>query len=240
MDTIIDLNGANGESPNLRSLARRSLRVLLEPARFFRVDFTRMPGSSLLAFGVGNAWAASAVAFCVQTFNSLLVARLLDRWMQRLIPSEDGFTVFGASASQFLYSAGSILLGPFLYLLQVGLGGFAIFVFSRLLIDDRAEAPEPVTFGTSARIRATALVAEWYTLVPVFGGVLAFFATLVLTITGVRERYGVSTRRAVAVVLAPYVLMLVMASLLAALFVLALSQMPAQDLLDLDLQQFGF
>ncbi|MGZ3719084.1 MAG: hypothetical protein ACXWR1_12125, partial [Bdellovibrionota bacterium] len=63
---------------------------------------------------------------------------------------------------------------------------------------------------------------------------------LVLTVTGVRERFGVSTRRATAVVLAPYLLLFVAAILLSALLVVAVSQLPVQELFDIDPQQLGF
>ena len=68
------------------------------------------------------------------------------------------------------------------------------------------------------------LVSEWYSLIPVFGSLLAFLARVILAITGVRERFGVSTRRAAAVVLAPYALALFLALVLGTLALVALSQ----------------
>jgi hypothetical protein len=237
MDTVLNLPSTEGSS--FRALLRKVGRALLEPTRFFRADFPASDTPSLLAFGIANAWAASAVAFFVQTINSLLLSQLLERWMQRMLASEDGFAVWGLSGKSFLVTSALTLLGPFLYLLRAVLGGFGLYLFARLLIEDRAGAPEPVTVTGAIRIRAAALTSEWYSLVPVFGGVLAFLASLVLTITGVRERFGVSTRRASAVVLAPYLLALFALVLFGALLLLTLSQIPYGDLLDLNPRDFG-
>ena len=80
MDTILE--HPNASSDGFRELLRKSGRVLLEPSRFFRFDFPALDTPALLAFSVGNAWAASAISFFVQTVNSLLLSRLLDHWMQ--------------------------------------------------------------------------------------------------------------------------------------------------------------
>jgi hypothetical protein len=231
MDTVLNLNDTGAENP-LRTWARRSARVLMEPARFFRVDYPALDTPTIVALGVGNAWLASVAAFFVQTINSFLVAHFLDRWMQRIVASEDGLSVWGLSPKGFLFTSGVTLLGPFFFVFEALLGAFGLYLFSRLLIEDRDGAPEPVTYTAALRIRSTALVAEWYSLVPVFGGVLSAVATLVLLVTGVRERFGVSTRRASAVVLAPYFLALVVVLFFAAFTMLLLTQVPLQDLLD--------
>ncbi|MGZ3720067.1 MAG: hypothetical protein ACXWR1_17140, partial [Bdellovibrionota bacterium] len=184
MDTILDLNKAAGDDGSLPALLRKSLRALTQPGRFFRVDFPSMDAPTLLAFGIGNAWASAFIAFFVQTLNSLLLSRLLDRWMQRLLSSEDGFDVWNLSAHSFLYTSGLLLLSPFILLLQAVLCGGGLYLFARVLIEDRPGAPEPVTYGAALRIQATSLVSNWYSLVPVFGGLLSFIVGLVLTVTG--------------------------------------------------------
>jgi hypothetical protein len=238
MDTVLNLN--DGEGGSLRATLRKSARALTQPSRFFRQDLPAMDTPSALAFGIGNAWAASALSFFVQTLNSLLVARLLDRWMQRLVSSEQGFDVWSLSGRGFLYAAGALLLGPFLFLLQAVFFGGWLYLFARLLIEDRPGAPEPVTYQGALRIQASTLVSHWFSIVPVFGGLLAFLAGLVLSVTGVRERFGVSTRRASAVVIAPYLLTAVGVLVLGALFLVALSQLPFQDLFNVDTSRLGF
>jgi hypothetical protein len=160
--------------------------------------------------------------------------------MQHLLSSEDGFAVWNLTGSEFLYSSGLTLLGPFLFLLQITIGGFVLFLFARLLIDDREAAAESVTFTGILKIQSASLVSEWYTLVPIFGGLLAFIARIILLVTGVRERYSVSTRRATAVVLAPYVLVVVGLGCLVAISLLVLTQIPLQDLINVDTDTLGF
>jgi hypothetical protein len=225
---------ATTTSAFLRALLGRCQRALFEPARFFRHDLPQMSLSDALAFGIGNAWAAATVAFFVQTFNTLLVGQLLERWMQRLVASEEGFELWGLSANSFLYSSGALLLGPFLFLLRACFVSVWLYLFARLLIEDRPGAPEPVTFKGALRVQAAVLTAQWFSVVPVFGGFLAFVVSLILTVTGVRERFGVSTRRALAVVLAPYFLFFVLLILLAAMLIFGLTQVPWEEMLQMD------
>ena len=239
MDTIIDLNRTNTDGNVLRTQIRRIWGVLTQPSFFFRQDFPTLGTSSLLTFGIANAWAASALSFFVQTMNSLLLSQLLDRWMRGLIPAEQAFSVWELSGKSFLYTAGALLLAPFLFLFQTFIFGSWLYFFSRLLIEDRSDTQEAVTFQAAIRIEGVALVSRWFGLVPVFGGILAFLAGIVLTMTGVRERFAVSSRRALAVVLAPYLLLGLAILVFTALFLLAFSQLPLQDLLEIDFQQMG-
>ncbi len=239
METILPLQNPASEGP-LRGLVKRSARVLFSPVRFFRYDLPAMDTATALTFGVGNAWAASIAAFFIQTLNTLLVAQLLDRWMQRLLSDEDGFSVWSLSPRSFLWTSGLTLLGPFLYLIQITVGGFGLYLFARLLVEERADAPEQVTYEACLRIQSAALVSEWYSLVPVFGGLLSFIAGLVLLVTGVRERFGVSTRRACAVVFAPFVMLVFVIVVFLVLAALMATQIPFADLLDLDTSQAGF
>lgn len=239
MDTIITISPSTHDDWSPRALFRRWQHALFSPARFYRHDLPAMSTTQLLTFGIGNAWAASVLAFFVQTFNTLLVSQLLERWMQKILLTEEGIAVWGLSADTFLWTAGALLLAPFLLLLRAVFSSAVLFFFARLLIEERAGAPEAVSYEGCLRLRAGALVGRWFAVVPVFGGLLAFVVGLILTITGVRERFGVSTRRASAVVLAPYVVALFLALLLAAFVVLLLSQISLQDLLDMDAKDLG-
>ena len=63
---------------------------------------------------------------------------------------------------------------------------------------------------------------------------LSLIVSFVLTVTGVRERFGVSTRRAFAVVMAPYFILFFLALLLVAALLFGATQIPLEDLFDLD------
>lgn len=233
MDTVTTITGTN--APSLRELAARVLRVLFEPARFFRHDLPSYSLSEALAFGIGNAWLASAFAFFFQTINTLILTSILDRWMQRLVASEEGFLVWGLSPNSFLWASGLLLLAPFLLVLRSLFASVGLYLFSRLLIEDRPGAPEPVTFRGAYRIQAVSLLGQWFSVVPVFGSLLSLLVSLILVVTGVRERFQVSTRRAAAVVLAPYALLALLALLVLLLMLVLLAQVSLEEALGLAL-----
>jgi hypothetical protein len=239
MDTIMTMDTRTETSP-LRAFLKLLGDALLHPTRFFREDLPRLSTSEALAFGIGNAWLAAAVAFLFQTFNSVVLAQLFEKWVQRLLASEDAFRLIEFSGKTFVYDAGAVVLLPFLMLLRLVFGTAVLYLFSRLFVEDHPSAPEPVTFNGAMRIQASSYVAQWYTVVPFFGPFLAFVVGIILQITGVRERFLVSTRRAAVVVLAPYFLVLLAGLLLTALVLFAVTQIPFQDLLDIDRLGFGF
>jgi hypothetical protein len=218
---------------NLRSLLELSRRALFEPSRFFRYDLARMSVSETLSFGIGNAWVAGALAFFVQTFNTLITSQLLERWMQRMLASEDGLSLWGLSATSFLYSSGMLLLAPFLLLLRCVLTSVWLFAFAKLLAGDRPDALDPVTYKNVLRIQGAALTGHWFSVVPIFGGILSFVVSTVLTVTGVRERFGVSTRRAFAITVGPWLMLIFLLLLLVAVVLVGATQLPFEELLEL-------
>ena len=231
METVLSLNTANPEPLSLRVILRQVGRALTAPSRFYRFDYPRFDTSGLLAFGIGNAWAAAALAFFVQTLNTLLLSRLAETWMQKALSSEEGFRVWDISAHGFLWEAALLLLAPFFLAAQALFCTLWIWLFARLLIEERETAPERVTFGAALRIQGTAMLSQWYAIVPLFGGLLAFLAGIVLAVTGVRERFGVSTRRAVAVVILPYLAGVALVVLVFLALLMMAAQLPVGDLL---------
>lgn len=226
----------------IRTYLRRLKLAILHPTRFFREEFPALNSSEALAFGLCSAWAAAAVAFLFETANAFLLTRLFDRWVQRLLASDEAFGFLALSADSFLWNAGFLVLTPFLFLGRIFFSSLVVYTFARLFIEDSPESPEPVNFTTVLRISAVANAGQWFRLVPFFGGFMAFVAGLVLTLAGVRERFRVSNRRASLVVLAPYLLVGLMAFFLLALFALVLFQLPFHELLEMDprANPFGF
>lgn len=239
MDTTITVETGTPTSP-LRAFFSTLGHALLHPTRFFREDLPRFNTSEALAFGIGNAWVASAVAFFFQTFNTLVLTQIFEKWVQRLLASEDAFRLLEYSGKSFVWDAGALVLAPFIFLLQAVMGTSVLYLFARLFVEDDPAAPESVTFSSCLRIKASSYVGQWYSIVPFFGPALAFVVGLVLLITGVRERFQVSTRRAAVVVLAPYILIFLAFLAISALVLLALSQFPLQELLDLDALRLGY
>lgn len=243
MDTIIPMStpdtGIEPVGP-VKKYVSLVNRILMAPSRFFQDELPALTLSESLAFGIVSAWLASIVAFTFETMNSFLLSRIFERWVQKMFASEEGFSFLSLSGDSFLLTSGLLLLGPFLYLLRIFLGSTMLYTFSLLLVDDTQIAPEPVTFKGAMKIQSAALASQWFSVVPVFGTVIAFFANLVLVITGVRERFRVSTRRATLIVLAPYLFFLLAAMLLSVLIAVAVLQFPLQELLEVEPGQLKF
>lgn len=239
MDTTIPTATTTIERP-VRLYLERVNRALFSPARFYREDFPSFSTSEALAFGIVSAWLAAALAFALETLGSLFMSRLFESWVQRMMATETGFSFLGLTGVSFLWTAGLLLLGPFIFLIRIFFGSLMVYAFARLLIEDEPGAPEAVTFSSAMRIQATAFCGQWYSVVPFFGPLLAFIAGTILLITGVRERYRVSGRRAAVVVLAPYFFLALGALLLTLLLVFAFFQLPFEELFRMPARPYGF
>jgi hypothetical protein len=239
MENILTLN-TSAEIGPVKIFLRRLGHLFLDPVRFFHEDFPRLEGNSAWAFGITNAWLASICAFIVSTFNSFFLARLFESWVQRLLVSEEGFSFLALNEKTFLWTAGALLAAPFFLLLRIFLGGLVVYVFTRLLVEEQNGGPDRVSLSAVMRLQAVALSGRWFSVVPVFGGVLGFLVSLILLVTGIRERFAVSNRRAAAIVLAPYALLLLIAVMVGIVFLVALAQLPATELFDMDTNGFGF
>lgn len=207
MSLIIPIDASAARSGGLGDWWQKSCRAIIDPVRFFRLDFPELSTSSLLTLGIAHAWLASVLAFFVKTIHGVLMDRMLEVWSERFLHSGDSAVQLGFSSREFLMSSGFLVLAPYILLLQLPFLAFFLFIFSKVMIEDKGTAAEPVTFTAILRIQAVALFGQWYSVVPLLGGLLAFFAGAVYTVTGIRERFGVSNRRAVAVVVAPYLFM---------------------------------
>lgn len=237
MDNILTMNtgttattGTPTKGP-IREFLGATGRLILDPVRFFREDFAGFGLSQALTFGLINAWLATVVGFFVDTLHAALFSQLLDRWAQRLLFSAGDFSFFGVSAQSFVWSAAFILLAPFFLLARIFASGLVVYLFARLLAEDDPAAPEPIAFPAVIRIQAAAYGGRWFMVVPFVGGLLSFFVVLILTITGVRERFGLSNRRAAAIVLAPYLLLLVAGIFMLVILGIALTQLPYDEML---------
>lgn len=227
MENILLMNTRT--RPLVRDFVGRSLRLFLQPTRFFREDFPRLDLNQALAFGITNAWLGATAGFFVQTLNGLFFLRLFDHWSLDLLPDD---TFFGANGHAFLWTAGFLILAPFFLCLRILLSTTVVFLFTQLLAGEDEVGPDPVVFSNVMRIQSVSVAGHWFRLVPVFGPVLSLLAGIILTVTGLRERFTLSTRRATAIVLAPYVLLFFAALAMVAFLIFAFSQIPFQELID--------
>lgn len=239
MENILTLNTSTSPGP-VRQFWRRTWMLFLHPKAFFREEFPSMGGAEAATFGLTNAWLAALVSFFVSTLSSLFLAVLFERWVQNLLASDEGFGILGTNPRAFVMTAGMLLLAPFIVLARVFFGGVVVYLFTRLLVEDDGAGEEPIRFSAILKLEAVCQSARWFSVVPVFGGVLAFIVNIILLVTGIRERFALSTRRSCAIVLAPYLLLFFFSLLLLGFFVFALAQMPLHELLAVDSQGFGF
>lgn len=237
MENILTLIPTNDHGRPVSTFLRRTKRLFFDPTGFFREEFPRLEGSSAVVFGLTNAWLSNLASFFVQTLNAILLSSLFDKWIQRIVAAEEGFSTFGLNGKGFVWGAGLVLLTPFLLLLRAFFASSMLYFFTRLLVQDDAPGAEPVSFGSLFRIQSVAFASRWLRVVPVFGGLIAFSVNLILLTVGIRERYAISNRRASAIVLAPYVLLFLLVILLVVIFGLVLSQLPTEELLNFDMEE---
>lgn len=231
MDIIIPIDSEKGL---IRKFFGLTGRILMEPSKFFRQDLNLLSWSEAMTFGIVGAWISTLIAFVWETLNSLFLIHFFEKWVQTFFASEEAISLFGEGANGFLWSAGLLLLTPFLLLLRLFFSSLAVYFFAKLLIEPNERALEQPSLPGIIRIFGVSLAGSWFCVVPILGAPISFVARMVLAVTGIRERYGISTRRSMAVVFGPYLFFVAMLFLFLLVALLFLSQMPLQELLDLD------
>lgn len=234
MDTLIEVDpetGALSEKNPIRVFLDRSGKILFEPSKFFREDLSQMGLNETATFGLVSAWLATLVSFLWETVNALVLAGIFEKWVQRLLSSDESFSLLSSSGESFLWSAGLLLLLPFMLLARIVFTSFAMLIFAKLLISEDTNALDEVNYKNVLRIQAASLSSKWFLVVPFFGGLLSYIAYLIFAVTGIRERFGVSTRRAASVVLAPYLVVCLMLLVFILLGIYAVSQLPFEEML---------
>ena len=211
----------------IRTFFDLSSRVLFEPVRFFRYDLSYFSTSEALAFGLTCAWLATFFSFFWSGLYGMVFSNLLGDFIDIVLPLEEASHLFSDASENYLYNASSLLLHPFVVLLQICCSAYLIFRVAKFLVPVSAYSLERPTYQGMLKIFGVALASQWLQVVPVLGGLLAYLAMILLTMTGIRERYHVSTARAVAIVLAPYLLV----AMLLLLFLFLLFQLPIVEML---------
>lgn len=228
MDMIIPISAARaaGKHP-FKEYMDRVGSLLLDPKKFFREDYIHFKCSDAVAFGLIAAWISAFISFLWSTLSAVLLSSLFEKFIY--LPAEEGVALLGADDRSFLFSAGLILLSPFLFLFQLVFSSLAIYFFTKLFTGKSSRTE--ISYLNIMSILGVSMNGAWFGVIPIFGGILSFFATMILTITGLRECFGISTRRAVAIVLAPYLVLLFMLLFFGLAFLFMLTQIPYQDLI---------
>jgi len=169
---------------------------VFRPAAFFqRVDFAGPFGRPLLYFLIISILASMFNLIWVNLFWNALFSSLSDTL------GSAGFgvqTMRANVALQFFWA-------PFGALLALGLGTLVLHLFTLML------APERRNMGATARVVCYSRGPLLWSIVPIIGSLVGWVWALVLAIQGMRAAHRTSTGRAVAIVLLPWGLLVLLA-----------------------------
>lgn len=206
---LTNTDGSDGSGEGNLSLFQRYFRlcksVLLEPTDFFRNKYPKLDVEEALTFGLVTLWLSAFVSFIWDAMNQVFMAHFLESWMQEVLIQDESTSFFDYDGKSFLFSAGSLLLNPFLSLIGLGISAFFLFVLGKVFITDRRA--EDVNMRSVLKVLAVASTGAWFGVVPFFGGILSYLVVSLLTVIGMRESFHISTRRSAVIVFLPQALL---------------------------------
>lgn len=180
--------------------------IMTEPTAFFRSLRTyTAPLSHVLPFGLVTLWLATLINFVWSLTTNLFFAKVAQQISEDFYGGE-AVTATSMFGKEVVFAAGSVVASPFLGIISLFFSALVLNLLGRWVM------PKRHFFSYSLRnimlILNYAMVGMWFSVVPIFGGLLSFVAVQVYTIIGFRECFHISTRRASFVVLLPYILSL--------------------------------
>lgn len=237
MNTVIPIHsGAEWESPDLGIIGRYWAilkNVLFEPTRFFRNSARNFTVSEALSFGLVTLWLSHIVSFIWGTANKLVFYHFVESWLEgATLGDESG--LFAFTRNDFLANVGFLLLQPFFSLLSFASFTLVLLTFGRLLVADERtpERTERIRFREILRVLAFSAAGSVLYVVPIFGGLLAFIAVVLLALIGLREVLQITTKQAALVIFVPQILLFLLFIMVMALAVLVFSLVPLDQLMD--------
>lgn len=196
--------------------------LFLEPTIFFRKKFVLISLSEALAIGLLSFWLSAIFSFFFHSLLMMSMMEVFSDWVGHYVFLENIFPQSLQQGRDFLFDAGILLLKPFFALVILFFHSLMLYVSARIFISTNGE---DLTQKNCLKILSFAIVACWFSVIPVLGVLLSFFVFLALTVIGIRECFKVSTSRALLVALLPkFFLFFIL------LFLLALGLMLAYSL----------
>ncbi len=185
----------------IRSYFAYCRHLLLDPRDFFRQEYSRWAVTESLAFGLASAWIAVFCVFVMQSLTGLAAQEFFRNWFEHLLLG--GETIESAAlAKQFLGRSAWVLASPFVHLWYILAAAWLLYLFTRLLVPNSSG----VSHKSMMKILGFSAVGLWFSVIPIFGGLLAYIVTIALTVVGVSEVYNVSMRWSLLIVVLPQVL----------------------------------
>lgn len=194
-------------------------QLLFSPSRFFGSWSTgsvpEVPAA--LTFALITHWLGSALAYLWQIFFGTLWGDALSQLFEIAgdVAEVDhpgrGSELFAVRdrVLSWFWSAGPVVIDPFLTLLQLCVTALFVYAGARLLVSPgRNGAPREITYSTALRIVCFGTAPAILAAIPLAGPALSFLGIAWVTIVGARSVYRVSTARGTVIALFPKLLIL--------------------------------
>lgn len=210
--------GGSGRGPGgpIRGYFERVWKILTHPSAFFRTMPVRGGVSGPLAFALITHWMGAAVAYIWRIFIGGAVSGYLDRIMRMAgdvaevdNPGRNAQIMEMADRMKhWVWGTGSIIVDPFLTLMQIFFISFLVFLGARIFVTPgKNRAPREITFESALRIVCFGMTPAILAVLPLFGGPIAYIYQVVVSVIGAREVYKIDNGRASLVALFPQVLL---------------------------------
>lgn len=194
-------------------------RILRSPQAYFETWTTgRMPDlSSALTFALVTHWVGAGLAYLWQIiFGTVWGDTLTQLFDIAGDVAEIDHPGRGAElvamrdrVLSWFWSAGPVIIDPFLTLLQLSVTALFVYAGARLLVSPgKRGAPQEIGYATALRIVCFGSAPALLAAIPFAGPALAFLGITWVTIIGARTVYRVSTARATVIALFPKLLIM--------------------------------
>lgn len=194
-------------------------RILTQPSAFFReLSLERKASlSGPLVFALVTHWLGSAFEFLWQ----LLVGGVIGSYLTHLVDiagevAEIDHPGRGVALLEmrdrilaWFWSAGPVVIDPFLTLASILFTTFFVYLGARLLVTPGERgAPQAIRYESALRVVCYGLTPSVLAAIPILGTPLSFVGTVIVTTIAAREIYRISGTRALVVALFPKLLLL--------------------------------
>ena len=174
--------------------------VLLQPREAFRRMNRELPASRALLFALAVAWPSVTLGFLVALLLQLGELAVASAFFKETFGPDLTQPFLWGVPVLLIFSGLVVLLPPIFLVLSLAVNSLMFHLF--LLLFGAGTRGLGTTFRVLAYSQATAI----FYVVPVAGGLVAFFWQLLVTILGLAAAHGASETRTAWAVLTPFLL----------------------------------
>lgn len=223
----LDNGGSGGPLSLISDYFGKVWAIMTRPRAFFRAMPLSGGVAGPLAFALVTHWMGSAASLLWR----LLAGGALEGYYRQFMqlagdvaeidnPGRNAqITQMSDRITHWALGTGSVLVDPFLTLVQILFVSFLVFIGARILVTPGKDgAPREITFESALRVVCYGMTPAILAVLPVFGTPISYLYQVAVTVIGAREAYRISGTRAMAVAFFPQILLLaIVFSTLAAL-----------------------